>query len=367
MNDALAIESSGAQAPAHDPVLTPLTAAANRVGTAELAERLSALRAWLADELATLEASIRDATDGTEDRTLAERAAAWLIARPGKRVRPLCVVLAARVGGRGLDPAVRDAAVAAELVHAATLLHDDVIDVGDTRRGAAAARVVYGNSASILAGDHLLVEALRRIDAGPRGGDPALLTRMLDVIGQMVRAEALQLERRGRFDPDRGAYLDIIDGKTASLFRWSLWAGGRLGGLDRDVLDALDSVGTALGRAFQLVDDVLDLAGDPAVCGKSLLADVREGKLTWPLIGGAERDPQVAAMLARWLETEAEPDAAEVGALQRRLRACGAIDDARAFARSCADDARDALVALPPGPARVAIDGVITAAVERAR
>src|SRR6185503_1216876 len=117
---------------------------------------------------------------------------------------------------------------AAEIVHAATLLHDDVIDDGHERRGAPAARIVYGNSASILGGDYLLVEALERVaalDAAP------VLRSLLDTIARMVAAEAVQLERRGRFEPCRDTYLQIIEGKTASLFRWALAAAPLLGGM----------------------------------------------------------------------------------------------------------------------------------------
>src|SRR5262249_20100903 len=150
-------------------------------------------------------------------------------------------------------------AVAVELVHNATLLHDDVVDLGDKRRGADTARVVYGNAASIFAGDFLLIEALRRIQAA---GLPAVLDKGLDVIRQMVIAETLQLESRGRVRSSIDDYFRIVEGKTASLFQWAMFAGARAGGVSPEIEGALETYGLKLGVAFQLVDDVLDVAGD---------------------------------------------------------------------------------------------------------
>ncbi|HET6343308.1 MAG TPA: polyprenyl synthetase family protein, partial [Myxococcota bacterium] len=286
---------SSARAEARDvneeAVLTPLATVSSREGIEPLAARLLDLRAWLGDDLASLEDALQRLEETSPGGGLpgqrVRRAAQHLLGLPGKRIRPLCVLLAARLGGRVMDAGLRDLAVACELVHAATLLHDDVIDDSRERRGAPAARVLFGNSASILAGDHLLVEALRLVQGTGHG---ALLSDLLDVIARMVAAEALQLERRGSFQPDRGIYLEVIRGKTAALFGWGLRAGGTVAGLSADALAALEQVGLSLGMAFQLVDDVLDLEGDPQVTGKEALVDVREGKLTWPVILASERD-----------------------------------------------------------------------------
>jgi len=324
-----------------------LATTTRRVGLDPLARRLEVLSAWLGDDLRVLEAGIVELRGPVN---VATASAQHLLDRRGKRIRPLCVLLAARLGGRELDDAVRDAAIAAELVHAATLLHDDVIDEGAERRGAPAARMVFGNAASVLGGDHLLVTALRLV----RGvGAPGLLDRLLDVIAAMVAAEAVQLERRGRFEPDRQVYLDVADGKTAALFGWALLAGGTLGGLPDDALTKLDVAGRALGLAFQLVDDVLDFAPDSSVTGKTALADVREGKLTWPIILGAERDPKVLTAV------RAGEDPTQ------RLEAVDALIDTRRFAAEQIDLAAAALAELPAGPARAALEAVGRGLVER--
>ncbi|HSI05912.1 MAG TPA: polyprenyl synthetase family protein, partial [Myxococcota bacterium] len=184
-----------------EPVLDPLANVARANGVDALAERLEELKALLADDLMQIELAIQgidaevrepmaDRRVPTADGLLARRAARQLLDRPGKRIRPLCVLLAARMGGRSLDGVVRNLAVACEIVHAATLLHDDVLDQGDERRGAATARLIYGNSASILGGDHLLVEALKLVDGA---NEPTLLRSLLQVISEMVHAEAIQL------------------------------------------------------------------------------------------------------------------------------------------------------------------------------
>lgn len=360
------------QPPRVDDVLEPLATVSTRHGLDPLAARLLELRDWLADDLSGLEAAISGFArcDGTAPGahalpgTRVRGAAGHLLALQGKRIRPLCVLLAARLGGRAMDAAVRAMAVSCELVHAATLLHDDVIDDSSERRGAPAARVLYGNSASILAGDHLLVEALRLVqDAAPHE-----LVGLLGVISQMVAAEALQLERRGRFEPDRDIYLEVIRGKTAALFHWGLQAGGRAANLSESAVAALGRVGMSLGMAFQLVDDVLDLEGDPDVTGKDALVDVREGKLTWPVILGAERDLTLRAELAAIAaEPGRELDGARAQRLVSSLRASGALQATRAYAVRKAEEACAEINALPSNLARQALKLVVESAVHRAR
>lgn len=353
MRDPLA----AAAAPVDDPVLTPLIAAARRHDAASIAERLAALRDWLAADLVDLERAVIGAAG---DADLAWRAARHLLAQPGKRIRPMGVLLAARLGGRGFDGAVRDAAVAVELAHAATLLHDDVIDAGTERRGAPTSRVLYGNAASVLGGDHLLLEVLRRLEPLPR----ALTSTMVATIGRMVAAEALQLERRRRFEPDRDVYLRIVEGKTAALFEWALGAGGRLGGLGEAEVATLGRAGRALGMTFQLVDDLLDIAGDPADTGKDPCADLREGKLTWPLLVAGERDPVVALRLRAAASADGLAPG-EAAALVEAIRATGALEATRAEAERHAADAHRALARLPASRARQALGTLVDAALDR--
>jgi octaprenyl-diphosphate synthase len=180
----------------------------------------------------------------------------------------------------------------------------------------------------------------------------------------MVAAEAFQLERRGRFEPDRDAYLTVVRGKTAALFRFALWAGGALGGLTPEQTQALADFGDALGMAFQVVDDLLDLRGDPAVMGKAACVDLREGKLTWPLLLAAERDPA----LARQMEAIATSPHLDVEAAARVVRAVhrmGVIAETVELAQSQAAQARAVLSRLPAGPVNAALATVIESVVQR--
>jgi octaprenyl-diphosphate synthase len=348
------------------PVLDPLTKVSYRRGNDDLAERLIELRQWLNDDLTDLEELITNFTEHgqQEDSHLGWQAASHLLERPGKRIRPMCVLLAARLGGLPMTKAVRNVAVACEMVHAATLLHDDVIDEGTERRGHTASRLVYGNSASILAGDQLFVEALRLVE---QTGRMDLLSSLLGVISEMIAAEALQLERRGRFKPDRQAYLDVLHGKTAALFRWGLRAGGALAGLSEEELQTLGRIGDNLGIAFQLIDDLIDLDGDPETTGKDALADLRQGKMTWPFLLACEESEEIRTELYGLVSGEVALEDADLPALIQNIRDCGAIEGTRQFACQQGDDADRDLEKLPAGRARQALELVIQTAIKRAR
>ncbi|MDP6943925.1 MAG: polyprenyl synthetase family protein [Myxococcota bacterium] len=178
--------------------------------------------------------------------------------------------------------------------------------------------------------------------------------------------EALQLERRGRFDPDPDVYDTVVTGKTASLFRWAMRAGATAGGLNPEGIEALTVAGESLGIAFQLVDDALDLAGDPAVLGKDGLLDLREGKLTWPLIVACQRDPDLVTLLSTIAsEPELLDDATRRQRLRRRLLNTGCVAATQARAKVLADAARTALRCLAPSPARDALVTVVAVCVDR--
>jgi len=329
-------------------------------GLSDLGARLRELHDWVGRDLAGFEAEL-DGLPGGERAV--HHAAHHLLDLGGKRLRPMCVLLASRVG-TGFSAAARGLAVAVELVHAATLLHDDVVDLGEQRRGAAAARCIWGNAASVFAGDWLLVQALRRIRAS---AVPEALDRMLAVIDEMILAESLQLERRGRLAADLDDYFRVVEGKTAALFRWAMWAGGRAGGLELAACDALEQYGLHLGVAFQVVDDLLDVDGDAAATGKSLFADLREGKMTYPLALAASRDPGLRARMADAVAAAEAPPAELAAYLRDRLDRTGALADTRALAAERIGRAIACLETLPAGPARTALTTVARATAHRDR
>lgn len=345
---------------ADDAVLGTLqTVAAERAKHDSLAQQLMDLQRLLAADLRTFEAAIAELPRGP---ARVQKSAAHLVDQGGKRLRPICIMLASKLGG-GFDTRALDLAVAAELVHNATLLHDDVVDLGDTRRGAVAARGLFGNATSIFAGDWLLVQALKRV-RGAAVGDT--FGSLLDVIEHMILAESIQLDARGTLELSRDNWLRVVEGKTAALFRWAMEAGGAAGGLPVEACESLGEFGAHLGVAFQAIDDVLDLSGDADELGKDLFADLREGKMTWPLIVGFERAPELRGKIEGALEGGAF-DAAMVSEVRRTLEDTGAIQDCRAMAESRMQSAIDALSGFQRTDVVAALEAAARVAVERAR
>lgn len=210
----------------------------------------------------------------------------------GKRIRPAMCLLAFNAAlGKGEPPL--DLAVSCELLHSASLLHDDVIDEGDLRRGRPASRVVYGNALSILGGDFLLMKCVEIVSTSC----PELMPRFVETLRLLVEGEVVQLELRGSATTSREQYFRIIEGKTASLFAWAAEAGAFAASANEDVRRAFQRFGWHVGVAFQLVDDVLDFTADPETLGKGLLADISEGKMTLPVILAAAEDAGLVELL----------------------------------------------------------------------
>jgi octaprenyl-diphosphate synthase len=255
----------------------------------------------------------------------ASEAAEHLLLAGGKAVRPLLTLLCAQAVGGRADQAL-GCATAAELIHDATLLHDDVIDDGQQRRGRAAARVIWGNTVSVLSGDLLFVAALQ---VAATDGPAGVLSELLEAVGQMVEGEVIQFRHRGRCDLDLATYEQIVERKTAALFRWCARAGGRAGGGTLEQVDGLGDYGHHVGVAFQIRDDVLDLTAAPAVLGKALGADLAEGKLTLPVLLALQKRPELAPLLQRLAAAKHRPDAASIEQLVVAIRATGSLVAAR--------------------------------------
>jgi len=331
-------------------------ATAERAGP-RAAERLTQVHALLGDDLATVEAELaRTTRDGVSPGT---DSATHLLEAGGKRVRPLTALLAASCFG-GVSGAVRDVAVAAELVHLATLLHDDVVDDGQERRGKPAPRRIWGNAVSVLAGDLLLTHALERTAASaPR----AVLTELFATLRKLVDGEIVQLRGRTRFDPREDVYFRIVQDKTASLFAWAARAGAATAGAAPQAVAALGEFGARVGVAFQLVDDVLDYDGDPRETGKALLGDLLEGKLTLPLI----RTLAVQPSLADDIEAVRAGDGYAAARVAEAVRGAGVCEGVRAQAREETAQAERALQdAVPPCPARDLLSAIAAELASRA-
>ena len=340
-------------------VLTSLQAVCDSQGLEDLSAHLADLADLVRWDMSALEQGIQRVPTG---ESVVHKSAHHLLEVAGKRLRPMCVVLASRLG-EGLDEKTREFGVAVELVHCATLLHDDVVDAGDQRRGVPAARTLYGNAASIFAGDWLLVDALRRVRSAEM---PDVLTRLLDIIDEMIFAEAIQLENRGKIDARMRTYMQVVEGKTAALFRWAMFAGARAGGLDEAACEALEAYGLHLGVAFQLIDDHLDYAGDLATIGKAPFADLREGKMTHPVIVALDRDPSLRPILEEIvLGPEAQVSDAAKARLLAALHDTGALASTRELAIAEAAAACEAVSAMPDSRAKNALFTVARATVHR--
>ena len=260
----------------------------------------------------------------------------------GKRLRPLLTVLMARLLGCGRED-IHDLAVTLEMLHAATLLHDDVLDNAVSRRGQPAAHTVYTVGTVILAGDALLAGA-NALVAG--FGDTRLTRCFSEATSRTAAGEILEIEAQGRVDVSAAAYEEIIRGKTAWLIRAACELGALAAGVADPLVAAAAAYGENLGMAFQMVDDALDFAPE-SVTGKPTGGDVREGKLTPPLrlyresLAEAERASFDAAFCAGLMTAQ---DAAAIAA---RIREAGFDAQVRRQAEGFLDAAREAVHGLP--------------------
>lgn len=309
------------------------------------AERLASIQSLLADDLHWVERTLSEVCEDGPSPGI--DTARHLVVRGGKRVRPMALLLSCACFGP-ISAAARELAVVAELVHSATLLHDDVVDEGVERRGATTARLLFGNASSVLGGDLLLVHALDRTARVA----PELMPGLILTLRRLVDGEIVQLRGRTQLDLSEATYMRILQDKTASLFAYSTGAGAHLAGASTSDQERLAAFGEQLGLAFQLVDDVLDYSGEGT--GKTLLADLREGKLTLPLVLTVAKHPELVQPLRRIYAGDQEP----VAQVSRAVVASGACDEVRRRATECTRLAIESLGLVAPSPARLVLEHV---------
>ena len=288
----------------------------------------------VAEDLARVDALIHQRLDS--DVALVRQVAEYLVASGGKRLRPALLLLACGATGYKEPPKIVLAAVI-EFIHTATLLHDDVVDASDLRRGRTTANAAFGNAAAVLVGDFLYSRAFQMM---VELDDMRVMQVLADATNTIAAGEVLQL--MGSHDPevDEARYLEVIRRKTAKLFE----AAGRLAGVlarQPAIEERLAQFGRHVGTAFQLVDDVLDYSGE---LGKSLGDDLAEGKPTLPLIYTMRRGSPAQAALVR--EAIAEGGREDFSRVLEAIRACGALDYARAAAEREAEVAKSAIAGL---------------------
>ncbi len=324
-----------------------MTVEARKAASPEAAARYLEL---IADKL--------EATDEVFRRCLASdvpfihEAGDYIFAGGGKRMRPALVLLSAQLLGRDSDEEVVYAAVI-ELIHNATLVHDDIIDGATLRRGRPAVNHVWGNSKTVLLGDWLYTTAMQ---LALSFGNLEIVRRLTAATLRMTEGELLSLERQGRVGLTAQEYFEIIDRKTAELFA----AASSVPALmtpGRAAYDAcLQRYGRSLGLCFQLIDDLLDFTARESELGKPVLSDLKEGKLTLPLILALERSaPEEKRRVAAVLEDRAFTRVSPQEILEL-VRVEGTLQEVREVASGLAEQARDELTGLPASEAREALE-----------
>jgi octaprenyl-diphosphate synthase len=309
---------------------------AARTALAEKPPSLDGLLALAAPDMAAVDALIRRHMDSPVP--VIPALADHLIAGSAKRLRPLLTVAAARLAG-GRDDACLKLAAAVEFIHTATLLHDDVVDSSQLRRGRVAAHLIWGAPSSVLVGDFLFARAFELMVGS--GSMPALeiLARASRVIAE---GEVLQLTRAHDMDLSQDLYLEIIRAKTAELFAAAAEAGAVSAGASPERCRALRQYGQDLGLAFQLVDDALDYSGDSATLGKNPGDDYREGKATLPLLLAMAGTPNEREFWVRTIDRRDQVDG-DFERTRELMRQTGALDATLDLAAGYAASAKAAL------------------------
>ncbi len=300
---------------------------------------LEAIREFIAADLRAVDEVIRARL--ASEVVLIRQVAEYIVGSGGKRLRPALVVLSAGAFGyRGTHH--HELAAVVEFIHTATLLHDDVVDESNLRRGQPTANALFGNSAAVLVGDFVYSRAFQMMV----GVDNMRVLQVLaDATNVIAEGEVMQLMNCHNPEVSEAGYLEVIRCKTAKLFEAATRLGAILGAAPRAQEDAVAEYGSHLGTAFQLVDDVLDYSGEQSVIGKNVGDDLAEGKPTLPLIYAIEHGtPEQAARVRRAIEVGGRDGLTEV---IEAIRATGALDYASAQARAESRAACSALARLP--------------------
>lgn len=318
---------------------------------------LDAIRALTAEDTKATDRFI--ATKLHSEVALINQLGQYIVNSGGKRLRPLLVLLAARACGYQGDQHINLAAII-EFIHTATLLHDDVVDASDLRRGQQTANAIWGNEASVLVGDFLYSRAFEMmVDVGSM--------RIMEILSHttntIAEGEVLQLLNCHDADTTEDRYREVIRYKTAKLFEAAAQLGAVLGQQPTQIEQAMATYGMHLGTAFQLVDDALDYSASPEQMGKNVGDDLAEGKPTLPLIYAMRHGTPEQAQIIR--------QAIEKGGLEQIDQVCAAVESTQAIAYTAqsaqeeADLATAALTALPDSPFKDALYGLAEFSVNR--
>ena len=305
----------------------------------------------ITDDLSAVEAKLTEQT--ASEYSFVDMAVQHVVEGGGKRLRPILVVLSAKVCGyEGRDAHTLAAVV--ELIHVASLVHDDVLDEAAIRRGRETLQTKWGNKVAVLVGDYLHARVLSML-VSRRADDPAMAI-LADTTQAMCEGEVIHAYKSGDFDISEAEYLKIISFKTGKLIAASCTLGAHLGTTDPQQVEALTIYGQEIGTAFQIVDDLLDFTEDADKLGKNAFGDLREGKLTFPIIYARTvcNDDE-----KQMLEKMLNPDTGEAEAIafvDALFQRYGVETHCLKVAQTYADRAKAALAVLPETPARGALE-----------
>ncbi len=319
--------------------------------------RMSDVMAPVASDLAAFDSYFRDAL--RTDVRLLNVVLRYVLRQKGKRIRPTLVLLAARTIGEPSQSTFRAAALV-ELLHTATLIHDDVVDEADTRRGAFSINALWKNKVGVLLGDYFLSRGLLlALD----NQDYDALHALSDAVRRMSEGELMQLEKARRLDITEADYFRIISDKTASLISTCTAAGALSAGASEDEVARMKAFGEALGLAFQIRDDLFDYGSEDV--GKPLGIDVQERKMTLPLIYALREADSSDARSIRRIVRKKRKSRKQVDHVIDFVRAAGGLRYASERMHAHADEARRLLLTFEPGEARRALESLVTYTVQR--
>lgn len=290
----------------------------------------------LSDVLDRVEARIEERLGSRED--LLTDISRYLISSGGKRVRPSVTILVFRAaGGVEVDDIV-DVAAALELIHSATLLHDDIIDNSETRRGQPSAFRKYGLASTLVTGDFVFSRAFQLCARF----EERLINWAAEACVALTEGEIMQGRYRNNPAVTLAEYLDIISSKTACIFRQGARTAAYLAGASDTIVEQMAQCGHNVGMTFQIVDDVLDIEGDPTQVGKPQAIDLRDGNPSLPLVLALQEDPEIARFFA-----VPNPSVAQVEQARQRIVASGVLREGRRMAAEYGNQARRNLMSLP--------------------
>jgi octaprenyl-diphosphate synthase len=279
----------------------------------------------------------------------------------GKRLRPMLVLLASRLVGAVSDGSIRMAAVV-EMIHAATLVHDDVIDTAKTRRGRPSSNAIWGNHTCVLAGDWLYMQAFQ---IALRERNFHVLDLLIALTQMMVEGELLQLECIGKIAISEADYMELVDRKTASLFSACARLGALMGGADEAAEARLGEFSWNLGIAFQLVDDVLDFTSNEKILGKPVGSDLREGKVTLPLIYALEdAEPEEQRLVENVLK-DGNYERVPFKQILRMIERHRGFERVHERAQAFTDKARGIVIEFPDSPYQRALSALTDLVTDR--